>query len=222
MQRLADGLWRWTARHPEWHPAGFGDEVACFVLHAAEETILIDPLVPAADDDLAATLDGLVRERVRILITIPYHVRSCEQLRDRWTGDREVTIHGHALVGRRLADATGFHPLSPGDELPGGIRAHPLGRPRRAEMPLELSSHRAVAFGDAVVEADGVLHVWESPVDSERRRRWWDERFVPTLRAVAERPVERVLVTHGDPVLADGGAALASAVDRGPWQPPRG
>ena len=28
-ERIDDGIWRWTARHPEWHPAGFGDEVAC-------------------------------------------------------------------------------------------------------------------------------------------------------------------------------------------------
>jgi len=31
-ERLADGLWRWTARHPEWHPGEFGKEVASFAL----------------------------------------------------------------------------------------------------------------------------------------------------------------------------------------------
>jgi hypothetical protein len=27
--------------------------------------------------------------------------------------------------------------------------------------------------------------VWEDPVDSERRRRWWRERYLPTLERLA-------------------------------------
>ena len=34
MRKLADGLWYWTARHPEWHPGEFGAEVASFALRA--------------------------------------------------------------------------------------------------------------------------------------------------------------------------------------------
>ncbi len=222
MRQLVDGLWRWTARHPEWHPGGFGDEVASFAVEALEGTVLIDPLLPADDEDVASVLDGLAAERVRILITIPYHVRSAEQLRDRWRGSRDVTIHGDERVARRLRDPAGFEPLRPGDRLPGGIRAHQIGRPRRAEMPLELPSHRALAFGDAVVEAGGSLHVWDSPLDTDRRRRWWDERLLPTLRALVDLPVERILVTHGEPVMDRGREALAAALDRPPWQPARG
>ena len=46
MQKLSDGLWRWTARHPEWHPGEFGAEVACFAAQADDTTLLIDPLLP--------------------------------------------------------------------------------------------------------------------------------------------------------------------------------
>jgi hypothetical protein len=218
VQELADGVWRWTARHPEWHPAGFGDEVACFAALGDDALVLIDPLLPDDDDAVLTSLDALAGGRVRILVTIPYHVRSSEQLWRRWAGERDVTIHGHASVAGRLDDAAGFRPLEPG-ELPGGeVRVHPIGSPRRAEMPVELTRHAALAFGDAVVEADGRLRVWDDPLDSDRRRRWWEERFLPTLRPLADLPIERVLVTHGTPILRDGAAALAAALSEPPWQ----
>jgi len=49
MEKLTDGLWRWTARHPEWHPGEFGAEVACFAAQAGDTTLLIDPLLPQTD-----------------------------------------------------------------------------------------------------------------------------------------------------------------------------
>ena len=50
MQKLMEGLWRWTARHPEWHPGEFGAEVACFAAQAGDTTLLIDPLLPPEPD----------------------------------------------------------------------------------------------------------------------------------------------------------------------------
>jgi hypothetical protein len=55
-ERIDDGIWHWTARHPEWHPAGFGDEVACIALKTDAELLLIDPLLPAD----SAPIHGLV------------------------------------------------------------------------------------------------------------------------------------------------------------------
>ena len=49
MDELADGLWRWTARHAEWHPGEWGSRVACFALDAGDVTLLIDPLLPEDD-----------------------------------------------------------------------------------------------------------------------------------------------------------------------------
>ena len=46
---------------------------------------------------------------------------------------------------------------------------------------------------------------------------WWSERFIPTLRPLAGLDVERVLVTHGDPVLKQGARELARALDAPPW-----
>ncbi len=60
--------------------------------------------------------------------------------------------------------------------------------------------------------------MWDDPLDTPKRKAWWDERFLPTLRPLAELDIERVLVTHGQPVLKGGAKALARAFDQPPWQ----
>ncbi|MFL5976067.1 MAG: hypothetical protein ACJ76G_13130 [Solirubrobacterales bacterium] len=81
---LADGLWRWTARHPDWHPGEFGREVASFAVRTDDGLVLIDPLLPDEPESVLDGLDALVGDRVAILITIPYHVRSAEPLWQRF------------------------------------------------------------------------------------------------------------------------------------------
>ena len=216
---LAPGLAHWTARHPEWHPGDFGAEVGSFAAEAGDELLLIDPLV--ADD--GASLDGLVRERVRILITIGYHVRSSVPLWERWHRDVPVTIHGPPQAGRRLRGgaAEAFSVLEPGDEGPAGVRAFAIGRPRRGERPLWIPSHDALAFGDAlVVTPEGELRMWSpKPVDDDRVA-FFRDRFAPTLAPLLELPVKRVLVTHGAPVTESAAQALRHAVDAPPWYHP--
>src|SRR5262249_2830717 len=104
----------------------------------------------------------------------------------------------------------------------GGAGFHPIGSPPRSEQPIEIPAQRALVFGDAVVETGGgELRVWEDPLDSERRRRWWRERYLPTLERLAALEPEHVLVTHGQAVLSDGAAARRRAVGRGPGQRPK-
>jgi glyoxylase-like metal-dependent hydrolase (beta-lactamase superfamily II) len=214
---LADGLWRWTARHPEWHPGEFGREVAAFALRTDDGLVLVDPLLPDEPGTVVEALDALVGDRVAILITIPYHVRSAEPLWRRFRDRAEVTIWGHRAAAKRLDDARAFRTIVPGAPLPGGARAYAIGRPRRFEMPLHLPSHRALAFGDAVVETGGELRVWAQGRLDERRYRYYRERFNPTLEPLVELDVERVLVTHGAPVLSGRAAELARALEREPW-----
>ena len=210
LTQLTDGLWRWTARHPEWHPGQWGAEVACFAVDAGDVMLLIDPLVDEPD-----RLDEIVDKAVAILITIPYHARSAEALRKRYKG----TIHGHPNVALRLTKTTGFKPIEAGAELPGGARAYAIGKPRRDEMPIHLPSHNALAAGDTLVttpEGDLRLWHWRDIVD-EKRIRWYRERFNPTLQPLLELDLDRILVTHGEPILSYGSAALQAAVDAEPW-----
>jgi hypothetical protein len=210
VQDLGDGIWRWTARHPEWHPGAFGARVASYAAVAPAGTLLIDPLVP--DEDGWERLDGVVAGAVETVITIPYHTRSAEAARDRYGG----SIWGHPRVAKRLRNTVGFRPVSSTCGFPAGVSASFVGSPRRSEMPLHLEAWAAVAFGDVVVEEGGRLRVWvQAPMD-ERRLRWYTTRYRPTLERLLDLQVERVLVTHGRPVLRDGRRALARALAE-PW-----
>jgi glyoxylase-like metal-dependent hydrolase (beta-lactamase superfamily II) len=217
-EQLVEGLWRWTARHPQWHPGEFGREVASFALRGPDVLLLVDPLLPDGDDvAVLATLDEAAGgEPVAILITIPYHARSAEALWRRYRG-QGASIHGHANVAKRLSDRSALRPAKPGDALPGGAVAHAIGRPQRTEMPLHLPSHDALAFGDAVVESDGRLRVWSERRVDDGVRAFYAQRFNPTLRPLLELGAERVLVTHGAPVLSGATKALAEALDDEPW-----
>jgi hypothetical protein len=217
MEQLTDGLWRWTARHPEWHPGEFGAEVACFAAQAGDTTLLIDPLLPTDPSSVLAVIDDAVADRVAILITIPYHVRSAEELWRRYRKKAETTIHGHPAAAKRLEDRSAFRAIEPGTPLPGGATAHTIGKPRRYETPLHLPSHEALVFGDAVAESGGRLVVWSSERIDAKVERFYCERFNPTLEPLLELDFDNVLVTHGQPILGGGKDALRGALDAKPW-----
>jgi hypothetical protein len=220
VSELAPGLLRWTARHPKWHPGEFGAEVASFAAGADGGLLLVDPLLPEDADEVLAALDGLVRERVAILITIGYHVRSSAELWERWRADVPVAIHGPPQAARRLKGgvADAFDELAPGGEGPAGVRAFAIGRPRRGERPLWLPSHAAIAFGDALVTTPGgQLRMWTQETVDERSEAFYRDRFAPTLQELLELPVKHVLATHGEPFVGDGAKALRSALSSPPW-----
>jgi hypothetical protein len=220
MEKLGTDLWRWTARHPEWHPGEFGAEVACFAAQAGDTTLLIDPLLPEEDADAGAVLDAIgeaLGDRLAILITIPYHVRSSEELWRRYRNDAETTIHGHPACAKRLDDDSAFHPIDTGQELPAGVTAHAIGKPRRYETPLHLPSHSALVFGDAVAETDGRLVMWSADKVDAKVATFYRERFAPSVRPLLELSAENVLVTHGAPIMGGGTEALRKALKAKPW-----
>jgi hypothetical protein len=219
VREIAAGIWCWQRRPRGLRPGEFGARTS-YAVAAGGETLLVDPLVAGEDDPALGVLDGLARGRVRILISKPYHTRSAEPLWRRYRG-AGAQIYGHPEVATRLGDVSGFQAVT-GGGVGGVARFHPLGRPPRSEQPIEIPAHRALVFGDAVVETGGgELRVWEHPLDSERRRRWWRERYLPTLERLAALEAGHVLVTHGQPVLGGGAAALRRALGRGPWQRPK-
>jgi hypothetical protein len=219
-------LYRWTSPHPEWRTAiEWGRRVASWAVPCGATLVLVDPLLPPpgdaeapAADDLLATLADAANA-VEIVVTIPYHARSAEALYERFRDRRPTRIWGHEAVASRWThDDTPLELIRSGKDgphaLPAGVLAFPIGNPRRYETPLWFPAQRSLAFGDAVVGYEGGLRIWQQGPFSPR---WYREKFLPTLVPLLELDVERVLVTHGPPVLAGGREALRAALAAPPW-----
>ena len=209
MREIAPGIFRWSARHPEWHPGRWGAEVASYAVRDAGRTLLIDPLVA---DEQWAELDSVVQGEVAIVITIPYHVRSAAGCARRYRG----VIWGHRGCRKRLSADDPFQELSP-ESTPPGVRPIAIGKPRRNETPLLVESCGALCFGDALVGvpgSEGPLRVW---FFSDYSEQWYRRRFLPSLEPLRELQVRAVLVTHGEAVVANAQGELERALERDPW-----
>ena len=218
-EQLTADIHRWTARHPEWHPEyEWAREIACFAVQAGDTLVLVDPQAPADAERFWAELDALAEahERIAVLITIHYHVRSTTDVYRRYSERMEVSVHAHPSVRERLGSDVPMTDIEPGEPLPAGARAFAIGSPRRSETPILLPDARALAFGDAVVGVDGELRVWQLAGMSTRRE-WYEGRFLPTLRPLLDLDFEHVLVTHGPPVIGDGRERLRRGLDAPPW-----
>ncbi len=127
-------------------------------------------------------------------------------------------ILGHAACAAKLPPGAPFRAVRAGDELPHGIEAFAIGSPPRQELPfLVPGAAPALAFGDAVVGVEDRLRVWIQRPITEKREAWYRRRLVPTLEPLLRVGAERVLVTHGPPVLAGGTEALRRALAAPPW-----
>jgi glyoxylase-like metal-dependent hydrolase (beta-lactamase superfamily II) len=190
---IAPGLWRWTAPHEEWR-----EDVGCVAVETGDGLVLIDPLDPPA----------AVRAPAHVLVTVYWHGRaSAHAGADRvWAPRRSA----RPLAGRAIAVTDAFRA---GDDLPGGIRAFQT--PRAAEVVYWLPDHRALVVGDVLLGAGARPH---ATADALRLcpERWLGARTHDDLRAMLrpllELPLERILVSHGEPVLSGGGRALAALV----------
>ena len=216
VQQVAPGLWRWTAPHPDWAPEdggpdGWDREVGCVYHEGDEAVVLIDPLVPVDERERFWTaLDRDVERAgrpVAVLLTVFWHARSSQEILDRYDG---ATVWAHERASERIGERTRFtKAFAVSDPLPGGVRA--LDALRAEEVLYWIPEHRALVAGDVFL-GDGRGGVRVCPES------WLPEGTDPadfraSLHQVLELPVERVLVSHGDPVLENGRAALAAALE---------
>jgi glyoxylase-like metal-dependent hydrolase (beta-lactamase superfamily II) len=82
---------------------------------------------------------------------------------------------------------------------------------RAAEVVYWIPRHRAVVPGDVLL-GDGEGGVRLCPESWMPAKKTLDD-LAESLRPLLELPVERVLVSHGEPVLRGGTSALAAALD---------
>jgi glyoxylase-like metal-dependent hydrolase (beta-lactamase superfamily II) len=171
-----------------------------------DATILVDPLVPEADAErFLEYLDADVERSggdVNILLTVYWHVRSTAELAERYSADIWAPSRSAKPVERRLKIAP--REVRPGDPLPGGIEPHASGR--AAELVYVVPQHHALIAGDVLL--GDPLRICPSGWVGKGGQRAVRE----ALRPLLDRPLDRVLVSHGDPVLRGGHAALAAAL----------
>jgi glyoxylase-like metal-dependent hydrolase (beta-lactamase superfamily II) len=130
VQELRPGLWRWTARHPEWDDS----VVSSAYLEAPGAVVLVDPLVPRGEEErFFEALDSDVERvgsPVAIVLTNPWHRRSAGELAQRY--DARIFVAGQ-------------------DPLPGGLQAYPGGM-QPEDFVVHAPSQRALFTGDTLLD----------------------------------------------------------------------
>jgi hypothetical protein len=197
VQELRPGLWRWTAAHPEWeHAENWGPEVASVYAELPQALVVIDPLVPADEDErFWSALDRDVERLARpvyVLLTVHWHERSVAAVLERYG----------ATLWR--AEDTG--------KLPDGVQAEVVRGSDWVEALFYLEPYRALVAGDLLIGRDGEIQLpvhWFPKGEQE----WAETTLKPELRErLGGLPIDLVLVSHGEPVLTDGDAALERAL----------
>jgi hypothetical protein len=192
LRELARGLWRWTARHPDWEPrqeeddpADWAPEVGCVAYATDQALALIDPLVDDGDYGLLDELaDG--KSAVAILTTIRWHGRSGSDLAARYSAS--------------TAPPDGVEPV----EIAGA-----------AETMFWIPEHRTLVPGDRLLgdRPPGLRMCppsWLRYLDGYTQ----DDLRQSLQAALRDLPIETVLVSHGEPVLDDGRGAVERALAR--------
>jgi hypothetical protein len=209
--KLDRGIHMWRATHPEWHRTT--ELVASYCLSTRGAAAIVDPLLPKAGaDDVVERLDGQIGSRDAVIhITIPYHVRSANEL----ARMLDIPVCGHPGLQRRLERGVQFcNALDPGS-LPTGFAVQQIGNPVRNELLLWCEPLRALVVGDSIVGVNSGLRVWAN-IEEAKRRFWYEHRFLPTLEPLGQLGVDHVLVTHGEPVIGTGGDAIAAMLAADP------
>jgi len=199
MREITPGLWRWSAPHPDWRetdPPGDGtweQDVGCTLYLQPTSVTFFDPLLPPDASAFWSAVDELVGSRqVTVLTTLRWHARSRAAFVSRF----------HACTSRARR------------ALPAGVISFPI---RGAgETMFWLPDARTLIPGDRLLGDDhGGLRVcpqsWLDYLPSKITVAELADRMSPLL----ELPAERVLVSHGEPVLTDARDALARALNAG-------
>jgi hypothetical protein len=187
-QLVAPGLRRWTAWHEQWK-----QEVASLAVETRDGLVLIDPLDPPPE----------LRRAEHVLITVYWHDRSAKDVAAKhvWASTRSAQP-----LRNRGVDVTNV--FRAGEELPGGIRA--IQTARAAEVVYWLPEQHALAVGDVLLGSPLRLcpESWLGKQTHDDLRE--------SLRHALDLPIERVLVSHGEPVLSGGEQALAAVLNLRP------
>ena len=179
----------WFAPHPDWKPTEDWDEHVPVVRYETNaEVVVIDPFLPP---------DGRFEPHgkpVRVLLTQGAHYRGAADFVDRY---------GASVWAPPRAAWRKFPNPATTEELPRGVEAIELdGEPQ--QVVFFIRAHATLVTGDVLSGTGGRLHVFVDDADPER--------LLPSLDALADLPIERVIIPHGEAILSDGAARIRAAV----------
>jgi len=179
----------WFSPHPDWEPGeDWPEEVPVVRLETDDEVVLIDPFLPP---DGSFDPHG---KAVRVLLTQGAHYRGTADFVERF---------GASVWAPPRAAWPKIPNPSTTDELPGGVEALELdGEPQ--QVVFFIPEHATLVSGDVLSGVGGRLHVFVDEADPER--------LLPALARLAELPIERVIIPHGDLILSDGSARIRAAL----------
>ena len=179
----------WFAPHPAWEPGEDWDRNVPVVRYETDdEVVLIDPFLPPDD-----SFDPRGKP-VRVLLTQGAHYRGTADFVERYGAS--VWAPPHA-VWRKIPNP------STTDELPRGVEAIELdGEPQ--QVMFFIPEHATLVSGDVLSGVGGKLHVFVDEAEPAR--------LLPALEAVAELPIERVIIPHGELIRSRGASRIRAAV----------
>jgi glyoxylase-like metal-dependent hydrolase (beta-lactamase superfamily II) len=159
-------------------------EVGCVYYEAPDAAVLVDPLLPAgAEAEFLAYLDRDV-ERLGLPVSIL------------------LTAAWHKRSASILRER-----YRTGDRVPDSVEAYAIEGAPEKQLAYFIRPHRALVVAEIFVgDGRGGLALAPSPRLEDR------PALDRSLRTIAELPVERVLVSHGEPVLTDGRRAMELAL----------
>jgi glyoxylase-like metal-dependent hydrolase (beta-lactamase superfamily II) len=179
----------WMSPHPDWEPEeDWPEEVPVVRYETQDEIVLIDPFLPP---DGEFDPHG---KTVRVLLTQGAHYRGTADFVERygssvWTPPR--------AAWRKIPNPATT------SELPRGIEAIELeGEPQ--QVVFFIREQATLVSGDVLAGRKGRIRIFLDEADPEL--------LLPSLAALAELPIERVIIPHGDLILSDGAARIREAV----------
>ena len=194
MQEIDEGLWHWSATHPK-----IGWEVSSYYLSG--ERVLIDPVLPPGGLDWFQELDCTP---AHILLSCRHHDRASWEIVEAFGAEVHCVDNGvYELEGRGPVTPFAF-----GDELPGGVIARQVNSISPDETALYIPAHRALVCADGVIRSDresALEFVPDSLMDDPEQTKAGLRTAFTTL---LELDFDRLLLAHGQPILAGGKQAL--------------
>jgi hypothetical protein len=199
MEEIIEGVFRWTAEHPN-----TGSEAGCHFV--AGSGTAIDPLLP---DQGIEWFDG--RGVERIVLSTRHHLRHAPEIAERF--DCPILCHESGLD--EFEDGPDVEGFAFGDRLAGDVLALEMDSISPDDTVLRIEqSGGALLFADSVVNRGSLGFVSDHLIgeDPEAVKAKIRER----CRALLDERFEHLLFAHGDPFTGGGRPALQAFVNGRP------